>query len=160
MGFFKKIAGFLGFAHENKEEEENGDPNDNNGNSDENRRNRMNVDPIPTGPRKGFSVPVQVPVERPVVGPVLVPCNGDGGIQGLKWYAERLKIDEDGDVADEFIYEVSPETSHVKQDQPKPMPRFQVKSNVRHVKVRRQKLTSDGKFQHLVECHGGQLQWV
>ncbi|KAL2901528.1 Cyclic di-GMP-binding protein [Bienertia sinuspersici] len=83
MRFLKRIAGFLGFAkdelHENKEDEDDVNPN----NSDDIRRNRMNVDPIHAGPRKGFSVPVQVPVERPVVGPILVPCNGDGGVQVL-----------------------------------------------------------------------------
>ncbi|XP_057518815.1 uncharacterized protein LOC130799660 [Amaranthus tricolor] len=159
MRFFKKIAGFLGFAHENKEDQEEDSNFNNNNNLDENRRNRMNVDPIQRGPRKGFSVPVQVPVERHAVGPILIPCNGDGGVQGLKWYAERLRIDEDGDVADEFFHEVSLETSQVVQDQPRPMPRFQVKSSVRHAKVIQQQLTSDGKFQHLVESHG-RLQWV
>ncbi|XP_021765667.1 uncharacterized protein LOC110730196 [Chenopodium quinoa] len=161
MRFFKRIAGFLGFTkdegHESMEEDD--DANNIPNNSDDIRRNRMNVDPVHTGPRRGFSVPVQVPVERPVVGPILVPCNGDGGVQGLKWYAQRLRIDEDGDVADEFFNEVSRETSHAMQDQSKSFPRYQVKANVRHAKVKNQQMTPDGKFQQLVDFQG-QLQWV
>lgn len=158
MRFLKRVAGFLGFGKDESHEAKEDDDDVNRNNSDDNHRNRMNVDPIHAGPRKGFSVPVQVPVERPVVGPILVPCNGDGGLQGLRWYAERLRIDEDGDVADEFYHEVSPDTIVV-QDQPKPMPRFQVKRNVRRAKVNNQQMTPDGKFQHLVECQG-RLQWV
>lgn len=159
MRFFRRLVGLLGFGkddgHDPKDEDDGA--NRSNSSSDDVRRNRMNVDPIP-GPRKGFSVPVQVAVERPV-GPILVPCNGDGGVQGLRWYAKRLRIDEDGDVADEFLHEVLPEASAVMQDEQKPFPRFQVKSNTRHAKVKRQVLTPDGKFQQSVECQG-RLLWV
>lgn len=31
-------------------------------------------------------------------------------LQGLRWYAKRLQVDEDGDVADEFLDEVLPLT--------------------------------------------------
>lgn len=160
MRLLKRIAGFLGFAKDDgHESREDYDDANNPNNSDDARRNRVNPDPIHAGPRRGFSVPVQVPVERPVVGPILVPCNGDGGVQGLKWYAQRLRIDEDGDVADEFVHEVPRETSHGMQDQPKSLPRFQAKCYLRPAKVRNQQVTTDGKFQHLVECQG-QLQWV
>ncbi|KAI3692053.1 hypothetical protein L6452_31862 [Arctium lappa] len=62
--------------------------------------------------RKGISVSVQVLDDRAhEIGPVIVSCPaGDGGIQGLNWRTRRLKIDEDGDVADEFL-EIFPETS-------------------------------------------------
>lgn len=87
MRFLKKVFGFLGFpkdeGHESREEDD--DVNTTN-NSDDVHRNRMNVDPIHTGPRKGFSVPVQVPVERPAVGPILVPCNGNGGLQVINFH--------------------------------------------------------------------------
>ncbi|KAL2901526.1 putative ALA-interacting subunit 2 [Bienertia sinuspersici] len=79
--------------------------------------------------------------------------------KGLRWYAGRLRIDEDGDVADQFVHEVKPEQAHVMPNQPKQLPRFQVKSNVRQVKIKDQQMTPDGKFQHLVECQG-RLQWV
>ncbi|KAL0323243.1 UNVERIFIED_CONTAM: hypothetical protein Sangu_1943600 [Sesamum angustifolium] len=60
-------------------------------------------------------------VERDQNPPLLVFCHaGDGGVQGLlliakvlkvkkglRWYARNLRIDEDGDVADEFLDEVS-----------------------------------------------------
>lgn len=81
MRFLKRVAGFLGFGKDESHEAKEDDDDVNRNNSDDNHRNRMNVDPIHAGPRKGFSVPVQVPVERPVVGPILVPCNGDGGLQ-------------------------------------------------------------------------------
>ncbi|CAH2079317.1 unnamed protein product [Thlaspi arvense] len=62
-------------------------------------------DSVKTGlPRKGFGVPVQVAVERSDPGPILQPCAAsDGGVQGLRWYSMRLKMDEDRDVADEFL---------------------------------------------------------
>ncbi|XP_074269996.1 uncharacterized protein LOC141592981 [Silene latifolia] len=169
MRFFRKVAGILGFGshndgHDSKDEaDDNDNNNDNNhgnyNNSNDNRRNRMNVDPIPAGPRRGFSVPVQVPIDRPAVGPILVPCHGNGGVQGLKWYAERLKTDEDGDVADEFLYQVSSDMPSLAEDQAKPVTRFEVKSNARPAKIKNQALTTGGKLQHYVDCRG-QLQWV
>uniref|UniRef100_A0A5B7AVT1 Uncharacterized protein n=1 Tax=Davidia involucrata TaxID=16924 RepID=A0A5B7AVT1_DAVIN len=149
MKFLRRIAGFLGFAkdeaHEVKDEDED--------NPDVNR--------VETHlPRKGFSVPVQVPVERAQVGPVVIPCSvGEGGVQGLRWYARRLKIDEDGDVADEFLDEVLPETLSNVGDHNRPLPRFEVKYSTRSAKVRNQALSLDGKIQQCVE-YQGRLQWV
>lgn len=31
----------------------------------------------------------------------------DGGTQGLEWYKSRLKQDQDGDIADQFLEEVT-----------------------------------------------------
>ncbi|RWV98314.1 hypothetical protein GW17_00038848 [Ensete ventricosum] len=54
-------------------------------------------------PRPGALAPVAV--ERPSVGPVIVPCDpGEGGRP--PWYKRRLRMDEYGDVADEFLSEV------------------------------------------------------
>lgn len=78
--------------------------------------------------------------------------------QGLRWYAERLKIDEDGDVADEFLDEVPPETSAPQVNHQKLVARFKVKNDIRPAKVRRLNLL-DGKLQQFVE-HQGRLQWV
>ena len=75
--------------------------------------------------------------------------------QGLRWYAKRLRIDEDGDVADEFLDEVSPETTALPVDN---HTRFKLKYSTRPVKVERQ-LVADGKLQQYVE-HQGRLQWV
>ncbi|XP_073122367.1 uncharacterized protein [Henckelia pumila] len=112
------------------------------------------------GPRKGFSVPVQVPVERAPLPPLLVPCpEGDGGLQGLNWYARRLRIDEDGDVADEFLDEDSPDISTSTEEQNRPLPRFKVKSIMKPAKVKKQELLRNGKIRHLVEHHG-RLEWV
>ena len=80
-------------------------------------------------------------------------------IQGLKWYARRLRIDEDGDVADEFLDEILPKPSSGMDDQPKPLLRFEVKYSAKLAKVRNQVLTPDGKIQQSVE-YQGKLQWV
>lgn len=154
MRFLRRIAGFLGFvkdeAHEIKEEDD----------EDLDDHSNRPVKEEIRGPRKGFSVPVQVSVERP--GPVLIPCShNDGGIQGLRWYAKRLRIDEDGDVADEFLDEIRLETSSGLEDHRRPLPlqRFEVKYNARRAKVKKQVMSLDGKIQQCVE-YQGRLQWV
>ncbi|KAF3449459.1 hypothetical protein FNV43_RR10187 [Rhamnella rubrinervis] len=148
----RRIAGFLGFAKDDAHDVRDREDDDNDA------QNPVHMQP--TGlPRKGFSVPVQVAVERPQSGPVLVPCDsGHGGVQGLRWYAKRLRMDEDGDVADEFVDEVLPQTPTNTENQRK-LPRFEVKYNARPVKVKSQVLSVDGKIQQCVE-HQGKLQWV
>ncbi|GFZ15438.1 hypothetical protein Acr_24g0016280 [Actinidia rufa] len=149
MRFLRRIAGFLGFAKDEEHELKDERDYDADANSAEHHLHR-----------KGFSVPVQVPVERPQQGPVLVPCGvGDGGVQGLKWYARRLRIDEDGDVADEFLDEILPEPSSGMDGQPKLLLRFEVKYSAKLAKVRNQVLAPDGKIHQSVE-YQGQLQWV
>ncbi|KAK9811808.1 hypothetical protein WJX72_010455 [[Myrmecia] bisecta] len=56
----------------------------------------------------GFAQKVAVPVERPQ--PVISnPGYGaSGGIQGLDWYKARMRMDSDGDLADEFLEESCP----------------------------------------------------
>ncbi|XAR70621.1 hypothetical protein NMG60_11027533 [Bertholletia excelsa] len=114
MRFLRRIAGILGFSKDEAHEAR-GECEDNATDAELNR-----VDP--QLPRRGFSVPVQVAVERTHLGPVLVPCTvGDGGVQGLR-------IDEDGDVADEFLDEILPEASSGMKEQQQPrFPRFEVK---------------------------------
>ncbi|KAJ6705983.1 PHOSPHOLIPID HYDROPEROXIDE GLUTATHIONE PEROXIDASE [Salix purpurea] len=90
MRFFKRLAGFFGFAKDDgghvvkvqQEQEE----------DEEDHHQHPNQVPYcsnshETGlPRKGFSVPFHVAVERPQLGPVIVSCNsGDGGVQ-LDYY--------------------------------------------------------------------------
>lgn len=55
----------------------------------------------------GFATKLAVPTERPA--PVLQnPGYGsDGGTQGLEWYKSRLKQDQDGDIADQFLEEIT-----------------------------------------------------
>eukprot|EP00258_Populus_trichocarpa_P036222 XP_024452241.1 uncharacterized protein LOC18096960 isoform X3 [Populus trichocarpa] len=79
--------------------------------------------------------------------------------KGLRWYAKRLRIDEDGDVADEFFDEVLPDTSSSVDEQHKPLPRFEVKYSTRPAKIKTQMMSHDGKIQQRVE-HQGRLQWV
>ncbi|OMO77255.1 hypothetical protein CCACVL1_15132 [Corchorus capsularis] len=161
MRFFRRIAGFLGFVrddgHEVKDQENN--PNNNNNNQQPNNRPTYQDTGLP---RRGFSVPVQVAVDRPQPGPLLLPCiSGDGGVQGLKWYAKRLRVDEDGDVADEFLEEVLPETlvTASAENEQKPFPKFQVKYSTKPAKVRTRVMSHDGKLQPCVE-YQGRLQWV
>ncbi|KAL2489316.1 uncharacterized protein Fot_42608 [Forsythia ovata] len=116
--------------------------------------------PVQHLPRKGFSVPVQVAVERAQLGPIIVPCNsGDGGLQGLRWYARRLRIDEDGDVADEFLDELPADMSMSTENNNRKLPRFEVKYSTKPAKVRNQALLPNGKIQQHVE-YQGRLEWV
>lgn len=79
--------------------------------------------------------------------------------QGFRWYTRRLRIDEDGDVADEFLEEVLPE-SLINNDA-SPVGRFQVKYNTRPtaLAMRKQTIAIDGDIRHSLE-YQGQLQWV
>ncbi|KAL8244557.1 hypothetical protein R6Q59_010815 [Mikania micrantha] len=151
MGFWKKFTGFLGFGPESNAEHE--DENETNGNSVEETHNHdySNL------PHKGFSV--QVPVDRVhQIGPVLLPCAaGDGGVQGLEWYARRLKVDEDGDVADEFLEEVYPETSSNTLHKQFQYPKIVVKLNAKPARSRNPVLTREGTIQQLVEHQGRYL---
>lgn len=155
MRFLKRIAGFLGFAKDESHETKDEDTEYADADAINNNNNRVETNL----PRKGFSVPVQVSVKRSHLPPLLVPCTaGDGGVQGLRWYARRLRIDEDGDVADEFFDEVLPDTLTIKEDQG-PLPKFQLKYSTTPAKVKNQALSFDGKIQMSVEHHG-RLQWV
>ncbi|XP_030533533.1 uncharacterized protein LOC115743076 [Rhodamnia argentea] len=167
MGLFRRIAGILGFGRDevNKDDE---DRRQHRGGGEE-RGGEEEGDEPPnsagrsrsyqeTGlPRRGFSVPVKVAVERPSAGPVLVPCDsGDGGVQGLRWCAKRLRIDEDGDVAHEFLDEVLLEALEPEE---KPQLKFAPRHGTRPAMVKNQVISHDGKVQHCVEHHG-RLEWV
>ena len=81
--------------------------------------------------------------------------------QGFQWYARRLRIDDEGDVADEFLDEVLPEVKTVsmtEDNKHRSVPTFEVKSSTVPAKVRSQVLT-EGRIQHRVE-HQGRLMWV
>ncbi|KAL6629766.1 hypothetical protein ACP70R_029531 [Stipagrostis hirtigluma subsp. patula] len=112
------------------------------------------------GTRRGFSVQVPVAVERQGPRPVLAPCpQGDGGVQGFRWYTSRLRIDEDGDVADEFLDEVVPESSA--NNDASPVGRFQLNYRTRPAApaMRKQIIAVDGDIRHSLE-YQGQLRWV
>ncbi|XP_068306090.1 uncharacterized protein [Pyrus communis] len=153
MGLFRRIAGFLGFPKDDGPEVKDNEEEDE---DDDQAHNRAHFQE--TGlPRKGFSVPRQVVVDRSLPGPVIVPCrSGDGGVQGLKWHAKRLRIDEDGDVADEFLDEVFPGMS-ISTENNRALPRFEVKHNTKAAKVKSQAL-HDGKIRQCVE-YRGRSQW-
>ncbi|KAK9120715.1 hypothetical protein Syun_018332 [Stephania yunnanensis] len=83
--------------------------------------------------------------------------------KGLRWYAQRLKIDEDGDVADEFFDEVLPDISSLSfsaDNHQRPPPRkLKVKCSTQPAIVRKQMVAVDGRIHHSVE-YRGRLQWV
>ncbi|XVF53537.1 hypothetical protein PTKIN_Ptkin05aG0107000 [Pterospermum kingtungense] len=95
--------------------------------------------------------------ENPVDGAIVFV-----GREGLKWYAKRLKIDEDGDVADELLDEVLPETSSAastENEKKNPFPKFEVTYSTRPAKVKTQVMSHDGKIQPCME-YQRRLQWV
>ncbi|ONK56036.1 uncharacterized protein A4U43_C10F3470 [Asparagus officinalis] len=114
---------------------------------------------------KAVAGPVIVPCNigeggvQAVAGPVIVPCNiGEGGVQGFRWYGRRLRIDEDGDVADEFLDEVLPQDRSMSQEH-RTLPRFEVKYNTRPAPVRKQAITINGNVHPSME-YKGMLRWV
>ncbi|PHT45586.1 hypothetical protein CQW23_14744 [Capsicum baccatum] len=142
MGIFRRLAGFLGFS---KDDGHAVRDDDNNVASHNN-----NVPP------KGFTASVS----RYVPGPILVPCiTGAGGIQGLRWYVKRLRIDEDGDVADEFLNEIPSDTPSSTEENQRKFPRFELKYNTRPAKVTSQGLSATGKIKYRVE-YQGKLEWI
>ncbi|XP_055832193.1 uncharacterized protein LOC129901101 [Solanum dulcamara] len=147
MGIFRRLAGLLGFSKDEGQEVR--DVEDD------------NVGPHNNLPRKGFSVPVQVLVSRDLPGPILIPCNrGAGGVQGLRWYAKRLRIDEDGDVADEFLNEIPPDIpSSTEENNRRKFPRFELKYTTKPAKVTSQVLSAAGKIKYRVE-YQGRLEWI
>ncbi|KAL0553030.1 hypothetical protein IC582_006915 [Cucumis melo] len=156
MRFFRKIAGILGFSKDDSHDVKN---EDDDVDSDTHAPDRVHMQA--TGlPRRGFSVPVQVAVNRSNPGPILLPSSsGDGGVQGLTWYAKGLRIDEDGDVAEQFLEEVIPEVQTSTTDHPKPFPRFQINNRNRPAKVENQVILKEGKLQQCIE-HQGRLLLV
>ncbi|CAF2142494.1 uncharacterized protein LOC103853728 [Brassica rapa] len=146
MGFLKKLTGIFGFGHNDgghgaaaRDEDGEGDNTGSVSEDGDKRREGNQARFRETGlPRRGFGVPVQVAVERSSPGPILQPCAAsDGGVQGLRWYSMRLRIDEDGDVADEFL----------EDDNCKTLPR---KCKTKAAKVRGLVISSDGKLQPLM----------
>lgn len=74
-------------------------------------------------------------------------------VQGFKWYAKRLRMDEDGDVADEFLECARGEKSD------RPLLRFQAKYSTRSVKLSTQVRCLNGHVEFGIE-HEGRLEWV
>ncbi|GER26157.1 mannose-1-phosphate guanylyltransferase (GDP)s [Striga asiatica] len=163
MGLFKRLVGLLGFDRDEEQHQHDDAAADAAGPSSSSSPGAAPLEAFASAhhlPRRGFSVPVQVPVERAPPPPLLVFCPaGDGGIQGLRWYAKRLRIDEDGDIADEFLDEVAPDTSSSMKEPDNQLPRFEVNYSTRPAKVKNLALLPNGKIQHLVE-YQGRLEWV
>lgn len=90
------------------------------------------------------------------LAPVISQCTyGAGGVQGLQWYAEKLMMDEDGDVAQEFLNEVIPQppvngTCNSSN--------FEVKLPTQPVKLKGPLCTSNGNVHQSIESSTG-VHW-
>lgn len=78
-------------------------------------------------------------------------------MQGLEWYTRSLKIDEDGDVANEFLEEVPTRTPNKNANElhQKTVPKFKANLNAKPAKARNPRLSSEGTVQHYVKYQGG-----
>ncbi|XP_031481988.1 uncharacterized protein LOC116252078 isoform X2 [Nymphaea colorata] len=160
MGLFRKIASLFGIIRDDGHDRDGGggrrhhDPDGVNPNVGVNARSNG-----------GFGVKVPVTVERAYQGPVITQCDhGEGGVQGFRWYAKRLRIDEDGDVAEEFLEEVLPESSSQAAMDSTPsksqsQSRFIVRRSSRPARVKRQAIVQDGNILQCVDFNGT-LIWV
>lgn len=77
----------------------------------------------------------------------------------MRWYAKRLRIDEDGDVADEFLEEVLEDTRSRTEEHHRQYPKFELKYTTKPAKITSLALSTAGKIQHRVE-HQGKLEWI
>lgn len=79
-------------------------------------------------------------------------------LQGLDWYVNHLRMDEDGDLADQFLDEVSsekPEGHAV--DHHKTQARFKPNNATKSVRVKKQILLDGKIIPQIVESHQGRL---
>lgn len=77
--------------------------------------------------RKPITETPHVPVVREAYGE-------QGGVQGLKWYSDRLKMDEDDDVAEEFFHEVFP-NEHAESTREKRSPSLEIVRDSRELRT-------------------------
>jgi hypothetical protein len=114
------------------------------------------------------TVKVPIPQERkvdpPVIRqirhyppPVVSKCTyGNGGVQGLKWYSERLRVDDDGDIAEEFLSEVVPADPGNRNRRA----RFEcVRQKTRPVTLKGPVCTHNGNVHQIIETLG-KSSWV
>lgn len=155
MGFFRRIAGFLGLVKDEANAADGGG-----GGGEEEEEEDRTAKILPRGRDKGFSVQVPLTVERPSVGPVFIPCGvGEGGVQGFRWYARRLRIDADGDVADEFLTEIVPEAPSTNKQMTGPRFQMNYKTRTTAMAMRNQVIAVDGNVMQSLE-YQGKLRWV
>ncbi|KAI5079217.1 hypothetical protein GOP47_0006888 [Adiantum capillus-veneris] len=132
-GFLKRIFGHFGFF------------------KDDNRHADQSAETSPPAP---FGAKRVVKGRVPV--PVVSECTpGAGGVQGLQWYAEKLMMDEDGDVAQEFLKEVVSQPSCGGSGSSS---NFEVKSPAKPVKLKGPLCTLNGNVHQSVESSSG-VHW-
>ncbi|CAN6460287.1 unnamed protein product [Victoria cruziana] len=160
MGLFRRIASIFGIFRDDGHDRDGG------GGRRHHDHDGVNADAgLNVRSNGGFGVKVPVAVEKAYQGPVIAQCDhGEGGVQGFRWYAKRLRIDEDGDVAEEFLEEVLPQSStdQVATNAPsrsQPQPRFVVRRSSRPAKVKKQAIVQGGNILQCVDFNGT-LIWV
>ncbi|MCO5571066.1 hypothetical protein L7F22_024797 [Adiantum nelumboides] len=100
----------------------------------------------------GFRVCVSVPGYQEPFTPVVIECTpGSGGVQGLQWYSEKLMMDEDGDVAQEFLDEVILQPSGPQVGYARLLPSFKLKLKTRPAKLKEPVCTCDGNVVQTVD---------
>lgn len=93
----------------------------------------------------GFRVRVSMPARHEPFAPVVVECTpGSGGVQGLQWYSEKLMMDEDGDVAQEFLDEVVLHASGPYLEYTRTLPSFKMKMKTKPARLKGPVGTYDG----------------
>eukprot|EP00249_Psilotum_nudum_P011949 c23485_g1_i1 orf=278-769(+) len=97
----------------------------------------------------GFRVTVAVPA--PQKKPIVSECTpGAGGVQGLRWYTEKLQMDEDGDVALEFWDEIEVEPPTHGSENSIKIPTFEVRQQTMPAKLNGPIHTLDGNVHQSV----------
>ncbi|XP_073389237.1 uncharacterized protein [Physcomitrium patens] len=127
-GIFRKIFG--SFLHKKEEKDE----------QVQEKRTPV-VPPEQRTGSGGYSRRVTVPADPIVYAPVVTQCNGNGGVQGLTWYAKEFRADDDGDVAQEFLREVIPNARDLNATMP---PCFEAVRHTRPVKLKGPVCTQNG----------------
>lgn len=77
----------------------------------------------------------------------------------MRWYAKRLRIDEDGDVADEFLDEIPADAPSSTEENNKKFRKFELKYTTKPANVTGQALSAAGKIKYRVE-YQGKLEWI
>lgn len=143
VGFVKKILTRLGLFKEENSEKQQQPPVSGN-------------EFVKSSP--GFIVKMAVPADSVPQGPVVCQClSGDAGVQGFRWYSQKLQVDEDGDVADEFLNEVLPDLAGTYDS--REVSRLQVNLNTEPAKLGSHMSAEGGNVYQIVE-HAGGHRWV
>lgn len=148
-GLFRRLFGHVGHSHRKNEAAKKAAENV----AEKVPKTTVKV-PIPQERKVDPPVIRQIRLNPP---PVVSKCTyGNGGVQGLKWYSERLRVDDDGDIAEEFLSEVVPSGFGNRSRRA----RFESsRQQTRPVTLKGPVCTHDGNVHQIVES-SGKSTWV